>query len=244
MDRRNFIKKLLITPALTPLFLAANRTSTSGELYLITDEPSRFLSHILSNLLKFHVSPGKKFTLSTPHPQDKELAQLLGESGWSYAENSDHADISLSFRLLQHAVQPSFSLVKNDRIWDIRSQKLYSLWKHLNSCGSPSRSLTVVTLAKNSPSRFLGDSVAIFQSGKLIDRLPSAGRRNETYRTPSGVIRVHTENKSAWISDSPCRHRICLLSPPVSLAGERIICAPNHFVLEIQGSRAVDTVIG
>jgi hypothetical protein len=244
MDRRNFIKKLIITPALAPLFLAANRTSPSGELFLITDEPARFLGRILSSLQNIHVFSGKDFTCASPHPQKKGLARFLGEIGWSLAENPDRADISISFRLLQHAVQPSFSLVKNDRIWDIRSQKLYSLWKHINSCGSPSRSLTVVTLTKNPRSRLLGESVVVFQSGKLIDSLPLTGSRDKNYKTLSGVIRVHTENESAWISNSPCRHRICLLSPPVSSAGERIICAPNHFMLKIQGPRGVDTVIG
>ncbi len=33
-------------------------------------------------------------------------------------------------------------------------------------------------------------------------------------------------------------------TPPVFLAGERIICAPNHFLLEIHGSHSIDTVIG
>lgn len=235
---------MLITPALTPLFLASTRKSSSGELYLITEETQRFFPEILSQLQKFHVFTGKKFAFSTPHPHEIELVQLLKEYGCSQAKNPGHADISLSFRLLQHAVQPSFALVKNDRIWDIRSQKLYSLWKHLNSCGSPSRSLTVVSLKNGQPSRFLGESVAVFHSGRLIDSFPLTGQRSETYETPSGFIRVHAANKSVWISGSNCRHRICMHSPPASSAGERIICAPNHFVLEIKGSQAVDTVIG
>ena len=34
--------------------------------------------------------------------------------------------------------------------------------------------------------------------------------------------------------------RTIFFAPPVSLAGERIICAPNHFLLEIHGSRSID----
>lgn len=33
-------------------------------------------------------------------------------------------------------------------------------------------------------------------------------------------------------------------TPPVFLAGERIICAANYFLLEIHGSHSIDTVIG
>ncbi|MGD8534841.1 MAG: NusG domain II-containing protein, partial [Candidatus Aminicenantes bacterium] len=44
--------------------------------------------------------------------------------------------------------------------------------------------------------------------------------------------------------EASCHQKICLSHPPVSQAGERVICAPNNFLLEIQGTGLVDTVIG
>jgi hypothetical protein len=46
------------------------------------------------------------------------------------------------------------------------------------------------------------------------------------------------------VVESPCRHQICRCTPPILVPGERIICAPNHLFLEIQGAPGLDTVIG
>ena len=244
MDRRDFFKKILMTPALAPMLLAANRTKGEGELYLITDNPEVFLSHILQGLQKFQAVSGINFAFSTAHPQEKELDHILKDAGWHRVENPSQADMFLAFRHLHQATRPSFSLVKSGQIWDIRSRKLYALWKQMNSSGPFSRSLTVATFSQNPIRRFSGESIAIYQSGRLIDKLTLGGQDTRTYAFESNVIRVHKENGRAWIAESSCRHRICLLSPPVFLAGERIICAPNQFVLEVQGPRSVDTFIG
>jgi hypothetical protein len=67
---------------------------------------------------------------------------------------------------------------------------------------------------------------------------------SRTYRAEKGKISLIVQNRRVWVSDSSCRHKICSSAPPISLTGERIICAPNHFFVEIQGPRVVDTVIG
>jgi hypothetical protein len=55
---------------------------------------------------------------------------------------------------------------------------------------------------------------------------------------------VRVESGSARVVESPCLHQICRNTPPISLSGERVICAPHHFLLEIQGPSGLDTVIG
>ena len=50
MERRDFFKKVIITPLLTPLFLAAKKTKSACELYLIEDNPEEFFPLILEEL--------------------------------------------------------------------------------------------------------------------------------------------------------------------------------------------------
>ena len=89
-----------------------------------------------------------------------------------------------------------------------------------------------------------GESVRIFRDGRKISEASLADKGIKSFRVKQGEIAVKIKNGSARIISSPCRHKICCLTPPVSLSGERIICAPNHFLLEIQGGGHVDTVIG
>jgi hypothetical protein len=85
---------------------------------------------------------------------------------------------------------------------------------------------------------------SIFVEGFNKDRLPLNMNTEKTYSCHNGKVSVRVYNGKAWVKDSSCRQKICLLSSPASAQGDRIICAPNHFLLEIQGSRLIDTVIG
>ena len=59
-----------------------------------------------------------------------------------------------------------------------------------------------------------------------------------------GIDDVNWDPPGYIVDQSCCRNKICVATAPVALAGERIICAPNHFLLEIEGTPFVDTVIG
>ncbi|NOR15171.1 MAG: hypothetical protein GQ544_05670 [Candidatus Aminicenantes bacterium] len=152
--------------------------------------------------------------------------------------------MTLSFSLLRNQARPSFTLIKNGRIWDVRTQKLLRLWSTLNEHNPPTSGLTIVGFKQAKKREAQGQSVTLFQSGRQIGRVPLKGQKTEVLPGQLGHITVRIENGRAWISESSCRHQICKLSPPVSLTRERIICAPNHFLLEVQGDGSIDTVIG
>ena len=89
-----------------------------------------------------------------------------------------------------------------------------------------------------------GEFVSVYQDGRKIAMISLGENVTKSFRARGGRITLRVKNGKAWVSESPCRHKICLHSPPVSIAGERIICAPNHFLLEIKGSPYIDTSIG
>lgn len=244
MDRRGFFKTMLITPLLTPFLLASKTTESDSELYLITDDPQKFLPFILNELKNFGVSFGQKLALLKSCPFENELKKTLAHNGFKYVQNPIQADITLSFSHLQNKALSSFTFVKGGRIWDIRSRNLHSLWMEINKNNSPSSLLTTASFKNTQKAIPHGEFVSIYKDGRKIERISLKENTSRRFNTRGGEIVVKVKDRKAWVSESPCAQKICQYSPPVYLAGERIICAPSHFLLEIQGPRSIDTIIG
>jgi len=243
MNRRRFLHTFVGIPIFTPLLLASKRSAQNCELYLISDHPHIYIYPLLETLQDSIGSHPKTFTVPDSHPCQEDLTQILIQKGWAPAEDSASSDLTISSSHLTRKACPSFSLVKNGRIWDIRSWKLNTLWQSMTKTTSPSSLVTVAAFSDQSYPLEDGHSVALFKDGSPIEHLPL--KRNVTRRIPArqGPITVRVHEGRAWIARSPCRNKICISAPPISKAGQRIICAPNHFLLEIQG-RGIDTVIG
>lgn len=242
MDRRDFFKTCMAAPLITRLSLSSERKKGSTELYLITDRPQQFLPSILGELHELGLIPGNTFTFSSPHPEEKEIKRALTMNGYRQTPTVFSASLSLSFAPLRQNAAPSFALTKKGKVWDIRTRNLHSLWKQMNS-SQVSSCLTAVSVESAIKQASPGSKASIFINGKKADSLSLAKNALKTYRTPNGKITVAIENGQARVSESSCNHKICLSLPPASLSADRIICAPNHFLLEIQGSH-IDTVIG
>ncbi len=243
MNRRHFIQTILGTPFLTPLLLASQKATHNSELYLISDHPHSHLWPLLERLQDSCNPSPNTFAFLNPHPNQKELKHLLMKKGWSPSSHPAYSDLTLSSSHLHHKARPSFSLVKKGKIWDIRTWKLNSLWQSMTGSGSLASLLTVAAFTGKSTPLQRGHTISLFKGGFPIEQRPLKGSWTERIPTQHGSITVKTHEGQAWVAESPCRHKICVSTPPVSMAGERIICAPSHFLLEIRG-RVVDTVIG
>ncbi len=60
---------------------------------------------------------------------------------------------------------------------------------------------------------------------------------NMSYRGVSLTVRV--ENGEIFVLESDCRDGICLNTPPISRAGQTIVCAPAGVVVRILGEESV-----
>lgn len=244
MDRRDFFKIMLATPVLTPLILSSKKTGNDLELFLISDEPQMFLPLLLQQIHEYSPNEGSTFTFLNPHPRENGLKKILSEKGWRFVQERATAHLALSFGYLLNKALPSFTLVRKGRIWDIRSRKFYSLWQEMNENHEPSPCLTVATFTKIAPVQTAGEFVSMYRNGQKIRTISLEKDREQSFKTRGGRIAAQIENGKVRVTESSCRYKICLYSPPVSLPGERIICAPNHFLLEIERSTSIDTVIG
>jgi len=243
MDRRDFFRTVIVTPLLTP-FLLASKSSTSDEVLLISDKPQIILPVLLEELGKWKSLSGKTVTFSNEHPQKKVLIQTFERKGWVHVSPSSQSDLSLSFHLLQHPTPASFTLVSSGEILDIRSHRLRSLWQEINANQPLSSCLTSASLRTHPGTLAAGETVRIYRDGWRTDELSLKRDRVRSFQTRQGTITVRIQGGEVWIPESSCRHKICCLTPPISYAGERIVCAPNHFLVEICGPGRVDTVIG
>lgn len=244
MDRRGFFKTLLATPLLTPYLLASKKESQGLELLVIADKPQQYLPFILKELRTYGLVEGHTFSFLSAHPQAGELSRALQQMGWHPAPGAARARLALSFSQLQHRAFPSFTVVKDGQIWDIRTRKLHSLWEKMSQTAELSASLTMASLTDSQQMLNKGKSVFLFKDGRKVESLSLDRNAARTFHTSNGKISVRVEDGAVRVVESSCRHKICLMTPPASLAGERIICAPNHFLLEVNGGSSIDTVLG
>ncbi len=244
MHRRDFFKSMFAASFLSPLLLASKTANSNIDLYLIEDDPQLFIPFILEELQKFSVTCDHNFTFLNSHHKEKSLKHTLSQRGWRYVQRSSLADLTFCFSHLHHETSPSFTLIKNGRIWDIRSRKLRTLWREINENHRPSSCLTIASF-KAGPSRpFTGEFISVYHNGHKIRKISLEENVTESFRAENGKITVRVKSGKAWVVESYCQHKICTYSAPISLAGERIICAPNHFLLEIQRNPFIDATIG
>lgn len=243
MYRRDFFKTMIVTPFLSP-FLLASKSSAYDELFLISDKPQIILPSLLDNLGRLKSISGRKFSFSCDHPQKRALIQVFKRNGWAHVPPSSQSSMSLSFHPLQRLTPASFTLVRSGQILDIRSHGLRSLWQEMNSNHASSVCLTIASLRTGAASLTAGESVRIYKDGRRADDLSLNKDRVLSFQAKKGSIIVKIQRGKVWVPESSCRHRICCLTSPISITGERIVCAPNHFLVEIRGPRMVDTVIG
>ena len=243
MNRRRFIQTLVSAPLLSQFILGSQKTQSASEIHLVSDNPHQILPVLLEELKKHGLSYGKKFAFLNSYPNEKQMTQKLQVRGWVFSPLHADSDLSISFRSLKHNIRPSFTMAKEGEIWDIRSKKLLSLWEQINKEGPLSSCLTIASF-RGSKHRYPGKSLSVFSQGQKIASLPLDRNKTKLYKGRAGEIAVSVNNGKVWVNESSCRHKICCLTPPISYAGERIICAPNRLLVEIDRSSLVDTSIG
>jgi len=152
-----------------------------------------------------------------------------------------------NFRLrsdrMETSETPSFTVLLNGRVIDLRRSQLASLWRRMQT-ESPSNRLTVIDFGRPQSSGRQGKEAIIKVDGQIIDRLPLNGSGTRHYPARGGQISVRVAQGAARVVSSSCARKICFSSPPVSSAGERIICAPHRFIMEIPGRGTWDTTTG
>lgn len=242
MDRRSFLKAFLATPLLPSFGRANGLNATDCTVYIIGENPQSFFPLFLEELTRIYPPRAKAFYSFDPHPQNKRLKEILLERGWKESTQSVRTGLSLFFRRLQNKAAPSFTFVRNGQVWDGRSGMFRPQWEEMNQNHSSSSCLTIASL--NRPLHLTrNESVLICADGRTRGKYSIDEERQLSFSTRRGHITVQISRGEARVLNSSCRGKVCLCSPPISRGGERIICAPNHFFMEIQGA-SVDTVIG
>ncbi len=244
MDRRDFFKRLIITPFVMPHLLASESLKDAFQLYVISDAPHLFFPSLLQGLMEYGLLPGQTYAFLNSCPQGDKLKRALSLAGWNYLPNTSRTDLNFSFSHLRQKSSPSFTLIKSGKVWDIRSRNLSSLWKEMNNHHASSFCLTTVCFNEKRNRIQPGRHASVYIDGKEIEKLHLRKNAIRTFKTEKGRVTAAIQNGQVWVSNSSCHQKICLSHPPVSQAGERIICAPNNFLLEIKGVGLVDTVIG
>lgn len=244
MDRRAFFKTLMVTPFFTPLLLSVESKKAPLQLYVISDSPHLFVPLILEGLDDADLIPGRTFAFLNLQPEENDLHKALSVRGWRRVSRTSGADLYFSFNPIRQKIRPSFTLLKEGRIWDIRSRRLYPLWKEMQSHHAPSSWLTTVSINHTPKRNITGSHATVYIEGKCAENLSLKKNSARSFRTANGQIKIIVDNGQAFVSDSSCPNKICLSSFPAYRAGDRIICAPNHFMLEVHGPSGPDTVIG
>ncbi len=243
MDRRDFFRTIFIAPLLSP-FVLSTQSSKNDVLYLIDNNPESILLPLLEVMEKWGLVSGRQYSFRDEHPRKEALGQALKKNGWTPIPSLENACLVLSFRPLKDPALPSFTLVRSGKIWDIRSSHLYSLWKERNVHHAPSFCLTILSFQPSPLILPRGESVRIFGNGEKTEVLSLKKDQDRTFRFPSGFVSVRIRGGKIWVPQSSCPQKICCSALPVSSVGERIVCAPNHFFLEVLGPKLVDTIIG
>lgn len=243
MDRRDFFKTIFATPLLAP-FLLGSQSSANDALFLISDSPETYLPSILEELRAQNKAYGRSYAVLNTHPQKTALSQALRASGWTKVSPLQKVDLTLSFRPLQHPQPPSFTLVRAGKILDVRTKELFSFWREMNEKHPRSSCLTIATLQTRQPGSSPGTFVRIYHNGQVVEEVSLKKDRVQTFWAERGKVTVKIEQGKVFVPSSSCRHKICCSVPPASFSGDRIVCAPNHFLLEVQGPGSIDTIIG
>jgi len=244
MDRRDFCKTFMFLPLLSPTFDVSKKKQGAFELLLITSSPHRFITPVLKEIQKNGFLQGRHFTAINFHPQKEELIKVLSQNRWSQVQNPSQADLVFTFGRLLKPVPGSFTVIRGRKVLDIRLKRLLSLWQEMNKNQRPSCWLTAVSSPKRKPKLYRGSEASVYTDGQKVETLSLKKDCSKSFTTTRGQVNLLVEGGKARVVDSSCPQKICLHTPPIALEGERIICVPNHFLLEIKTHGSVDTVIG
>lgn len=244
MDRRRFLQALLSSPLLVSSLRGSQAKKERGLLYLISDSPQDYLWIILQELRNYHRIEDKSFSFSGSSLCHKAIWESLTQRGWKYSPNNTKSGLVLSSSFLNHKAFPSFTFVKGGNILDIRSHKLASLWEDMRKRSASASLLTTASFNEKTAPLLKGSRVCFYLDGHRVDSLSLNKKAQKTYLTKNGHVSVKIESGKVRVIESSCAQKICCLSKPISSAGDRIICAPNRFLLEIERTSLVDTAIG
>jgi hypothetical protein len=244
MDRRDFLKAIFSSSLMTPLLAAESPSAPNLTCYLIGDHPDRYLPSIIEEIAGGSSARSRQFSFVNSHPFASEIGLALTRNGWIHSSQGSPSSLRLSFEPLRRSAAPSFTLVRGSSVQDIRGRRLYRLWQEMNASGTISACLTIASLRPTQPAAAPGRTVAVYADGHRRERLALSRDQRKRYTTAAGDIVIGIEGGTARVLAAACRHRICQAALPASRAGERIICAPGRFLLEIEGPRFVDTVTG
>ena len=53
---------------------------------------------------------------------------------------------------------------------------------------------------------------------------------------PIGTTHVHIESGQAWVSDSPCKNKLCITAGEISSFNAWVACLPNKIFIQIIGT--------
>jgi len=240
MERRDFFKTILTTSLLTPLILESKSSRNELELYLISHDPQNSLPSVLKETGFGGI---KTFDFVGYHPNRGQISAALEQAGWT-SVRTGRASLLLSHSRLQQKADPSFTLIKNGKILDVRTGQLGSLWDSMRKDAPPTFSLTSASLHSSFSKISAGKSIICSIDGRLKATLSLRKNGCRTFETSGGKVTVKVENGTARIVESSCKNHICVHSFPISLEGERIICAPNRVLIAVKGGRSIDTIIG
>jgi hypothetical protein len=244
MDRRDFMKTIFSSSFVTPLLAAESPSAPNLTCYLIGDHPDRYLPSIIEEIAGGSSARSGRFSFVNSHPFANEIERALSRDGWIHSSQGVPSSLLLTFEPMRRSAAPSFTLVRGTRIQDIRGRGLYRHWQEMNASGPVSACLTIASLRPIQPAVAPGRSVAVYADGRRKERLALCIDQQKRYLTAAGEIVIGIEGGTARVLAAACRHKICQAALPASRAGERIICAPGRFLLEIEGPRFVDTVTG
>jgi hypothetical protein len=80
-----------------------------------------------------------------------------------------------------------------------------------------------------------GKWVVIEADGKLVGNFSLEEDILVPVEGKLGTTRVEIAGKGVRVLDSPCPHKICVESGPISRSGETLACLPNRVVIRIKG---------
>lgn len=244
MDRRSFIKTIFSLPVIVPWGGINSPHAENFDLFLIADNPEIYLPEILAFLKPGMSGSAQSLTFLSPHPKRESLGTALIKKGWSIAARNALPNLFLSFSTLHRPSPCSFTLMENHKIRDIRTPHLLSLWQKMQKSNSLASLMTRATWKNRLAFSTAGHSLAVFFKGKKIEIFPLQDNFENTFRLEGRDIVVSVDSGKAKVLASSCQQKICVHSSPISLVGERILCVPNRFYIEVEGFRFFDTVIG
>jgi hypothetical protein len=126
----------------------------------------------------------------------------------------------------------------------VRSAALSDKWESMRKGALLSSCLTIASFGPPKTSRAPGSTINVVHNGKKIEGLNLKDHTSRAFSVEGGSISIRIDGGRAWIERAPCDHKICASTSPVSFPGERILCAPCRFFIEVTGNRVFDTLIG